>query len=260
MFREMYPVAWAFHRHTSITFDQMSSPGRPFLTEPIPTFKEYATAELVPLPTPSKLKVSLGAAIEERLSCRQFEDHPLPLTTLATLLHGSYGIQGQVLLDEHEMLTRPVPSGGGLYPLEIYLLVRQVDGLEPGIYHYEVIDHTLERLDLELVPVSRLTELFLGQSYAADASMVVVITAVLERSLAKYADRGYRLVLLEAGHTVQNLNLVATALGWGSVNLGGFLDADLAAVLDLDTEVEVPVYATAVGKPRKGGADVLRQV
>ena len=259
MFRQMFPIAWAFHRNTSIPPYRLGGPGALFPKEPVPPLKEYATAELVPLPSPGELKTPLGAAIQARLSCRQFEDQPLSLATLATMLHASYGIQGQVLLDEQEMLTRPVPSGGGLYPLEVYLLVRRVQGLDPGIYHYAVIDHMLERLDFAPVPAPRLTELFLGQSYPEDAALVVVITAVLGRSLKKYADRGYRLVLLEAGHLVQNLNLAATALGWGSVNLGGFLDDELGALLDLDREVEVPVYATAVGKPRGTSADVLRQ-
>jgi SagB-type dehydrogenase family enzyme len=256
MFREMFPIAWAFNRNTSNSPDQVGSPTP---IEPVAPFKEYATAQLVPLPAPGKLKGSLGAAIRARLSCRQFEDHPLPLRTLSTLLHASYGIQGQVLLDEHEMLTRPVPSGGGLYPLEVYLLVREVKGLEPGTYHYAVLDHTLERLELAPVPASRLMEIFMDQAYAADAALVVILTAILARSMVKYADRGYRLILLEAGHTIQNLNLATTSLGWGSVNLAGFWDAELGAVLDLDREVEVPVYATAVGKPRQVSADVLRR-
>lgn len=256
MFRADYPIAWAFHRNTIIERHQ---PGGLPSVVAAPPFKEYVNAPLVPLPAPGKLRTSLGVAIKARLSCRQFQDRPMPLRTLSTLLHASYGVQGQVLLGEHELLTRPVPSGGGLYPLEIYLLVRRVRGLQPGVYHYAALDHALEQLNPESLPGSRLTELFLGQTYTADAALIVVLTAVLARSMGKYADRGYRLILLEAGHVTQNLNLASTALGWGSVNQGGFFDAELAAVLSLDTELEVPIYATAVGKPRRVDASISRQ-
>lgn len=79
--------------------------------------------------------------------------------------------------------------------------------------------------------------------------MVVVLSAVLARSLPKYGDRGYRYLLLEAGHVGQNLDLVASALGLGAVNLGGFYDDELARLLCLDPEWEIPLYATAIGVP-----------
>jgi SagB-type dehydrogenase family enzyme len=256
MFRETYPIAWAFHRNTS---PGRHDPGGSSQALSVPPFKEYIGAPLVPLPAPCNLKTSLSTVLRKRLSCRQFQDRPLPMPILATLLHASYGIHGQVSLGDDELLTRPVPSGGSLYPLEVYLLVRRVQGLEPGIYHYAVLDHALEQLSQGPLPDFRVRELFFGQTYVSDAAMVVVLTAVLARSLGKYADRGYRLVLLEAGHVGQNLNLAATALGWGSVNLGGFFDLDLGAVLGLDSDVEVPVYATAVGRPRRADAGILRQ-
>jgi SagB-type dehydrogenase family enzyme len=256
MFRKLYPAAWAFYYNTIVRRHHRGSPPSAVA---VPPFKEYLDVPLVPLPVPGKLKTSLGVAIRNRFSCRQFLDRPLPMRILSTLLHAGYGIQGPVVLGEHELLTRPVPSGGGLYPLEIYLLARQVGGLDPGIYHYAAIDHALERLSGEQLPASRLRELFLGQTYASDAPLIVVLTAVLGRALGKYADRGLRLILLEAGHVAQNLNLTATALGWGSVNLGGFFDLELGAALNLDSDLEVPVYAIAVGKPRQADVDVLRQ-
>ena len=85
------------------------------------------------------------------------------------------------------------------------------------------------------------------------------LTAVVARSLHKYADRGYRLILLEAGHVGQNLNLACAALGCGSVNLGGFLDADLETLLGLDSAVEVPIYAVAIGRPAGTDSGALRQ-
>ena len=71
--------------------------------------------------------------------------------------------------------------------------------------------------------------------------MIVFYASVLERSLWKYTDRGYRYVLFEAGHVAQNVNLVVESLGLGSLNLGGFLDDQIAALLELDMDEEVPL-------------------
>jgi SagB-type dehydrogenase family enzyme len=92
-----------------------------------------------------------------------------------------------------------------------------------------------------------------------DAAVIVVLTTVLERSLWKYGDRGYRYQLLEAGHVAQNLNLVATALGLGSFNIGGFFDSDLANLLGLDIEEEIPLYGIALGTPFTDDRTDLRQ-
>ena len=244
-------LAWTFHRNTCCWPHQMGVPTPS--TVGIAAFKEYPNAPLIPLPAADIPPLPLRQAIQTRQSCREFAARALPLADLATLLHAGYGIQERVLVGEYELLTRPVPSGGGLYPLEIYLLVRQVAGLPAGIYHYAALGHGLELLAEVPVAATSLTNLFLGQTYAADAAVVIVLTAVMARTLQKYGDRGYRLILLEAGHVAQNLNLVATACGWGSVNLAGFFDAALAEVLDLDRADEIPLYALAIGWPRSPG-------
>ena len=71
-------------------------------------------------------------------------------------------------------------------------------------------------------------EMFLGQPYLSDAAAVVVLTAVVERSLWKYEDRGYRYLLLEAGHVAQNVNLCAHGTRARILNLGGFFDEDVS--------------------------------
>jgi SagB-type dehydrogenase family enzyme len=90
--------------------------------------------------------------------------------------------------------------------------------------------------------------------------MVVVITAVPGRSLWKYGDRGYRYLLLEAGHAAQNLNLAAVEAGLGCCNLGGFFDEELAGLLLVDTEEEMPLYAVAVGVPASSDRDEQRAI
>ena len=193
--------------------------------------------------------MSLSDAIAGRLSCRSFTPEALSLEQISSLLFYTYGVEGRAALGTLDYLERPVPSGGGLYPLELYLLAQRVEGLAPGVFHYFPLGHLLEVLEPMAVPHSVLTQLFLNQPYLADAAAVLAIAANLNRTMHKYEDRGYRYVLLEAGHAMQNMNLVAAALGVGAFNIGGFFDSHLANLLGLDIEKHVPLYCAGLGHP-----------
>jgi SagB-type dehydrogenase family enzyme len=248
-FRDAQPVAWTFHRNTSRWAFDLAEPDE--LRAPEPP-REMPDAALVPLPAPRRAAMALDDAIAARVSCRRWRDDDLRLADLSALAGAAYGVRGRTRLGALEFLERPVPSGGGLYPLELYLLARRVEGLAPGVYHYAPLHHALERLREVALPRGLVAYLFMGQEYAADASAVLALTLVAERSLWKYGDRGYRYALLEAGHAIQNVNLVAAALGLGTCNLGGFFDDELAALLRADVEREVPLYAVAAGLPAAG--------
>jgi SagB-type dehydrogenase family enzyme len=248
MFRDSYPLAWSFHGNTAGVHAVPQADDRVHPQEP---HKEYPGAALVALPPPQFPTVALEQAVRERFSCRRFSDSPLELVDLATLLYSAYGIRSSRQVAGFEVLDRLVPSAGGLYPLEPYVLAAGVESQPAGIYHYNPLLHALERLSATLPGRSVVTALFMDQPQAGQASAVIVLTAVVERSLRKYGDRGYRYLLVEAGHLAQNLNLTAAALGVGACNLGAFADHDLAALLALDTDVEIPLYAVAVGNPAR---------
>src|SRR5262249_16822049 len=250
-------LAWMFHRNTSRwPFNMQAIPDT--LGQEAP-HKEYVNAPIFSLPEPQFPTTTLKDAISARLSCRRFTDAPLKSLELPSLLKASYGIQSQIFFGDQEFLERLVPSGGGLYPLEIYLLVQHVESLEPGIYHYAVLPHALEQIRSLRLPRRFTSELFMGQPYVSQAAAIVVLAAVIERSLWEYSDRGYRYILLEAGHVAQNLNVVASALGLGSLNLGGFFDSDMASLLGLDIEKEVPLYGVALGALSSDDRTALRQ-
>jgi len=233
----------------------MQSP--PENSSPVASFKEYLGTEPICLPEPIALSSTLQDCITARVSCRHFSDQPMNLSQLSTVANAAYGIKGGSYYDHYELLERPVPSAGGLYPLELYFLLRNVEKIDPGVYHYAPLVHGLETIQKLEVSRQVLSEIFLWQPYVGDASVVVFYAAVLERSLWKYTDRGYRYVLFEGGHVAQNVNLVAASLGLGSLNLGGFFDDQIAALLDIETDEEVPLYGTALGVPAHGdGADI----
>lgn len=255
MFRRHHPAAAEFHRQSCNRSEGAPHiPSGPAQLQP-GRYKRYAGVETVALAPAQPAATPLGEALRARLSCRHFRAEPVSLAQLGDLLGGGFG-----LLDpDAERGERPLPSGGNRYPLELYLLVREAEGLAPGTYHYAVDAHALELLRGP-TPWSGVRELFLGQDWLAQASALVVVSAVLGRTLDRYGERGFRFVHFEAGHCVQNLSLLAAAAGLASLSLGGFYDAQLAAFLGLDMEVELPLYGLALGLPEALDRRALRTV
>jgi len=142
---------------------------------------------------------------------------------------------------------RAWPSAGGLYPLDTYVAAARVVGLVPAIYHYNPVAQQLERLNAR-DPVDVVDRGFFGQEMARQAAAVIILVASFDRTVVKYGERGYRLVLLDAGHAAQNLLLTAEQLDLDAVAVGGFHDDALASDLGLDGISEAPVHAVLVGK------------
>jgi SagB-type dehydrogenase family enzyme len=143
---------------------------------------------------------------------------------------------------------RTAPSAGALYPLEVYLVVGDVDGLETGVYKYQPQEHALVRVGDGDVR-SELASAALGQSCVARGAVDIIIAAVYERTTGKYGDRGVRYVHMEAGHAAQNICLEAVVLDLGTVTVGAFSDEGVKGILDMP-ESEAPLYIMPVGRQK----------
>jgi SagB-type dehydrogenase family enzyme len=207
-------------------------------------FEGYPVLELPGSLSPFNL--SLSDALATRVSVRNFSPRPLTLENLATILYYAYGVRRDDKGTAYLRSLRVVPSGGALYPLEIFFHNAHIEGLKPGLYHYNPIQHHLKLLH-EGNHTGKISETIVHPSIVVSASLVLFITAVFERSIFKYKDRGYRFILLEAGHVAQNVNLVATALGLGSINIGGFFDRQVDEFLGLDGLTHSTIYLVAIG-------------
>jgi SagB-type dehydrogenase family enzyme len=249
MFRESYPLAWTYHLNTCRNELNTLSPQN--TDSPQANYKEYLHAKKVYLPEIDLPKANYGDLLYNRSSCRRFSEEPLPLKALANILFAGYGVKKVSLLENSELMERTVPSGGGLYPLEVYVIVTNSVEVDAGVYHYIPTPPLLELVNDVQLPKPFLRQLFMDQPYVADASAIVVVTSIISRSMKKYIERGYRYILFEAGHAVQNMNLMATACHIGSLNIGGFFDLDVCKVLGIDIEEEIPLYAMALGKAEK---------
>jgi len=185
--------------------------------------------------------------IAKRQSCREFAPEPIRLGELASVLDAGYGLTGLRRWENgHRTLGRPVPSAGGLYPLELYVVSSRVEGVAPGIHHFNARDHTLEPVS-EPCTIEEILPDLMYQRFLEPASALCLLTAVLPRTLRKYGARGYRYVLMEAGHVAQNMCLRATEIGLAALCVGGFTDQRLNRRLLLDGSSEAALYGVAVG-------------
>jgi SagB-type dehydrogenase family enzyme len=183
--------------------------------------------------------VSLEESLLQRRSIRSYTGQPLALQEVSQLLWASQGITDPTGF-------RAAPSAGALYPLEIYVVVGDVQGLSSGVYHYEPEDHQLVKL-MDGDKRAELASAALGQSSVKEGAVDFVFTGVYERTTTKYGDRGIKYVHMEVGHAAQNLCLQATAMGLGAVTIGAFYDEQITGLLNLP-EKEKPLYIIPVGK------------
>lgn len=198
-----------------------------------------ALADLA-LPPPAKdSDVSLEEALSKRRSTRSFVDEPLTLKQLSQLLWAAQGIT-------HGRDFRTAPSAGALYPLEVYALVGNVEGLSSGLYKYDIGKHNLIGVK-EGDQRGSFSEAVYQPTIIKQASVTLIISAVYERTTVKYGERGIRYVHMEVGHAGQNVMLQATALGLGCVGIGAF-DDDFVKDF-LGTKEEAPLYIIPIGKP-----------
>lgn len=176
-------------------------------------------AQRIALPVPPSS--ALDELLARRTTCRNFDSaRALPVDALATVLHRVFAARAVHALAGAPVLKKSSPSGGGLHPIEAYVLAQRVDGLAPGLYHYHCGDHALEPLGA-LAPDAAAVlaaELVAGQSWFAPAPALIVTTARFARHQWKYRGhaKAYRVMLLEAGHFSQTLYLAATELGLGA--------------------------------------------
>jgi SagB-type dehydrogenase family enzyme len=227
--------------------------GVPYIVEKMAhAYKSYSVASQISLPRlwdENGKSPEIEAVVARRRTARQFAGRSLTVEELSKLLHFSYGITGAAPIsktqDEYQYF-RSAPSAGALYPLEIYLVLWGISDLAPGVYHYSVFNHALELLKPGDFARS-VGEYTFSQDIAEKASTLFVISAMFQRTMFKYNERGYRFVLLDAGHVGQNVCLMATAMHLGVLPIGGFLDDELNRLLDIDGVLESVIYPLLVG-------------
>ena len=234
----------SFQRETRYQRGHLPRGGLDWAKKPA-LYKQYPSASRINLSRP---ETSGGApvwdALKKRRSVRRFLTAPLPEPALSQLLWASQGVTAV----RQGYAFRTAPSAGGLFPIETYLVINSVEGIEPGLYHYAVPSHELDQLragDLR----ADIARAALDQRMALHANVVFAWTAVFGRSKWKYRQRAYRYVYLDAGHIAQNVALASVALGLGSCQIAALYDGETNALLGVDGIEESAIYMTVVGRP-----------
>lgn len=210
-------------------------------------------AQRIELPEPVlDSQTSIEEAMKNRRSERSYRDENISLAELSQILWAAYGIS-KPYSDGPDFLRgglRTAPSAGALYPLEIYVVAGNVEGLDAGIYKFDSEHHELVKL-LHGDKRAELKEAALGQGMVKDAAANLVYTAVFERTAKKYGERGKnRYVYMDLGHSAQNVYLQAESLGLGTCAVGAFTDEEVAEVVPI-SQNEAPLYIMPLGKPKK---------
>jgi SagB-type dehydrogenase family enzyme len=263
-------VLWDFH---DLLFHARSTEGRhanplgglyPYAATmpPLPAVRPHWRGKKIELhefcPAPEAIS-PFAKLLDERHSTRIFNDQrPISLAELARFLQAMARVRSksQHKFDlgdvQHSIAytTRPYPSAGGSYELELYLAVDKCEGLARGFYHYDADGHALVAID---VRAQEFTALLAGAQLAMDASappqILIIITARFGRISWKYSSIAYALILKDVGVLLQTLYLTAVDMGLGGCAIGT-VNIDLfAKITEVELHIESPVGQFAFGRP-----------
>jgi putative peptide maturation dehydrogenase len=192
--------------------------------------------------------------LAKRRTARRFDrDSLMTVEQLATLLFSVFGCHGTAgLAGDGVMIKRTSPSGGGLHPVEAYPLVAGVEGIAPGLYHYNVRDHSLE-LVTELAASETgavAAELVCGQRYFSTAHVLFLLTGRFYRTFWKYRrhQKAYAALMMDVAHLSQTLYLVAAELGLGAFVTAAINGANLEERLGIDGYAEGALAVCGCGR------------
>ncbi|MEW6412562.1 MAG: SagB/ThcOx family dehydrogenase [Candidatus Zixiibacteriota bacterium] len=236
-------ISQRFHHETSYG-DEGSKAETPHWGKEVPLYKSYEGAKKIKLEPLAGTGVTLEKALDERKSTRSFAEKHVSLDLVARVLLAADGITHS----SRGYQMRTAPSGGALYPIDIYIAAADVESLEDGLYHFHVADSSLD-LVKEGDFSSQLHKASNGQAAVGFSPLTVILAARWDRSTVKYSDRGYRYCYIEAGCISQNISLQCAALGLGTVVVGAFNDDRLNEFLGVDPKQEAAILMMPIGWP-----------
>ena len=213
-------------------------------------FKKIEGALSISLPIPARDTDTFFQTLHARRTRRDFSDASVPLDGVSKLLHTTWGVQAYIDTDYFGPLPlKTSPSGGARHAVEVYLMALKVEGLDPGLYHYDARGHALARISPGATS-QRARAYCADQPYVARSAALFIMTGVFARSMWKYRHpRAYRVVLLDAGHLGQTFCLTATRMGLASFSTAALSDTLIEEDLGIDGISESVLYVAGVGMP-----------
>jgi len=256
-------IAMLYHENSKFTTHTIRSQGEkiegfnnPYVLERASQpFKSYPGNKTIDLSVYANFKSneSLYNCMINRRSIRDYDkEYKISLNELTALLFNSYGVtyKSKIVgfdIDGH-IGMRNVPSGGALYPLEIYVVIFNAH-IPSGLYHYRTDNNHLELLK-EGDFIEELLQIIQAEPYVnmRTSSALIITTGIIERMLIKYGDRGYRFLMQESGFVGQTISLLAESINLGSCMLGGYNDDKVNDFIGIDGVFETINNIIVIGK------------
>jgi SagB-type dehydrogenase family enzyme len=215
---------------------------------------EAAVPDAVKLPPGVPLELSLGDAMGRRRSSRTFTGDVVPVAYFASIVRAAGSVSGRAEVQlsdggQVELDFRTTPSGGGLYPVELFALVQNVEGLPRRVYRYNPVGDVLvpvggEDTVADLLKTFTVTEEFISLSRA---NVIVFLVGRPWKSMCKYGRRGLRFLFLEAGCMAENIHLAVAGLGLGSVDCASVCDDEVHSVFSFDGVAAALLHTVVIG-------------
>jgi len=213
-----------------------------------PLVKEKMTEHQIDLPVEFKqlnISTDLLQVFNQRQSHRVYTKEKMTLLQLSYLLWTTQGIKS--IRGNNYATLRTVPSGGARHEFETYLIIKNVEGLKEGAYHYLPISHQIEFLSSNEDIDQKLADALSGQNWSNAANVVFFWSVIPYRSEWRYSFFAHRIVLVDIGHVCQNLYIAAESIGLGTCAIGAFERLLCDALFGLDGSEEFTILASPVG-------------
>jgi len=218
--------------------------------------EEKAGIAEIRIPEGVRLRRELGDVLARRRSSRSYTGDPIDLKFLATIIRSAGAVTGYGNVDlmsggQATIRFRSAPSGGGLYPIDIYVASLKINGLERGLYRYDPLDDTLLQAG-DRHDVDRLVGAFAIPEEIVSLSRANAIFALVGhpwRSMRKYGNRGLRFLFMEAGAIAENIHLATGALGFGSVDCASVHEDEAHTAMHIDGLYQTLLHTVLLGYP-----------
>jgi len=166
------------------------------------------------------------------------------LEKLSEILFFSAGLTRRMRFGSEIHYMRAASATGALYPIELYVVSNGIQGLKPGIFHFDPLSFALTQIrDPDYS--SRLAESTADAT--ASSPVMIVFTSIAWRNAWKYEARSYRHWFWDAGVIVANLLATCSSEALNAKLLMGFVDSEIDQILGLETRREATVALATIG-------------
>ncbi|WP_445243687.1 MULTISPECIES: SagB/ThcOx family dehydrogenase [unclassified Microcoleus] len=227
--------------------------------DPLPALHPRTAEKTIKLDQPNldnliTSDISFTQILESRISIREYGELPITAQQLGEFLYRCARIKNQIQTDQGELLSRPYPSGGAIYELELYPVVDRCQDIWPGLYYYQPQAHELSCISGETEAVEALLKdagMAMGQG---KPQVLIVITARFQRLAWKYESIAYALMLKHVGALYQTMYLVATAMNLAPCGIGSGDSELFAQAVGCNYYAETSVGEFVLGSRKENDA------